>query len=209
MRGLTDKQEKILSFIVDSIAQEGRFPSFREIGRAFGLNSVATVSQHLDALVDKGFLIRDGRRLLPSPRVRRDRGVPIVGRVAAGRPISAIEHLEGHLNWDSLAGTGGPEIFAVRVVGDSMIEEGILDGDLALVQPSETAHDGDLVVAYLGEEQEATVKRFHRRVGRFEGRSDGQVELRPANRNYQPILVDRDDPSFRLAGRVVGIVRRV
>lgn len=201
MRGLTEKQEAILSFIVDSIAQEGRFPSFREIGRAFRLNSVATVSQHLDALVEKGFLIRDGRRLMPSPKIRRDRGVPIVGRVAAGKPISAIEHLEGHLNWETLAGSGASETFAVRVVGDSMIDEGILEGDFAVVQPSVTARDGELVVAYLGEDQEATVKRFHRR--------GGAVELRPANKDYRPIRIPSGDPHFRLAGRVVGIVRRV
>jgi repressor LexA len=201
MRGLTERQEEILSFIAESIAQEGRFPSFREIGRAFNLNSVATVSQHLGALVDKGFLIRDGRRLMPSPKIRRDRGVPILGRVAAGKPISAIEHQEGQLNWDTLAGSGGHDTFAVRVVGDSMIDEGILEGDFAIVLPSEAARDGDLVVAYLGEEQDATVKRFYHR--------PAHVDLRPANQNFKPIKVDRNDPHFRLAGRVIGIVRRV
>jgi repressor LexA len=90
MIGLTRKQEEILEFILDSITERGRFPSFREIGRAFGLNSVATVAQHLQALVDKGFLLREGRTLLPAPEIRRDRGIPIVGRVAAGRPVSGI-----------------------------------------------------------------------------------------------------------------------
>jgi repressor LexA len=198
VQGLTEKQEAILSFIVDSITRDGRFPSFREIGRAFGLNSVATVSQHLDALVDKGYLLREGRRLFPSPKIRRDRGVPVVGRVAAGRPISAIEHLEGCLDWESF---GGSETFAVQVVGDSMEEEGILEGDYAIVRPVEAARNGELVVAYLGEDQEATVKRFHRHAG--------QIELRPANKKYRPIPIDRKDPHFRLAGRVVGIIRRV
>jgi repressor LexA len=198
MRDLTQKQEDILNFILDSIAHRGRFPSFREIGRAFRLSSVATVAQHLQALVEKGFLIKEGRKLLPAPGVRHDQGVPIVGRVAAGRPISAIENHEGQLAWDSLGGGGA---FAVRVVGDSMIEEGILEGDFAIVQPAETAQNGDLVVAYLGEEQEVTVKRYYRRAG--------QVELRPANSEYRPIKVKPRDPNFRLAGRVVGIVRRV
>ena len=197
MRGLTEKQEAILSYIADSIADLGRFPSYRDIGREFGLNSVATVAQHLRALVEKGFLIRQGRKLLPTPGIRRDRGIPIVGRVAAGRPVSAIEHYEGTLGWDDLGRTG---TFAVRVVGDSMIDEGILPGDFAIVQPGDTARNGDLVVAYLGEDQEVTVKRFHRRAG--------QVELRPANAKYRPIRIDRKDSFFRLAGRVVGIVRR-
>ncbi len=197
-RNTTPKQEAILGFILDSIAQRGRFPSFREIGRAFRLRSVATVAQHLDALVQKGLLLRDGRKLMPAAVLRRDQGIPILGRVAAGHPIAAIEHLEGRLDWETL-GTGGT--YAVRVIGDSMIEEGILEGDYAIVQPGEDAQNGELVVAYLGEEQEATVKRFHR--------AGGQIELRPANAQYRPIVVSPVDPHFRLAGRVVGIVRRV
>jgi len=189
VRGLTPRQEAILGYILESISQKGRFPSFREIGRQFRLRSVATVAQHLDALVQKGCLLRDGRRLMPAPAVRRDRGVPIIGRVAAGRPISAIEHLEGQLEWETIS-TGGA--FAVRVVGDSMIEEGIVEGDYAVVQPSEDAENGDLVVAYLGEEQEATVKRLHR--------SAGQVELRPANSNYRPIRVPPGDPTSASPG---------
>lgn len=197
-RNITPKQEAILAFILDSIAQRGRFPSFREIGREFRLRSVATVAQHLDALVQKGHLQRDGRKLMPASVLRRDQGIPILGRVAAGQPIAAIEHLEGRLDWESLS---AGSTYAVRVVGDSMIEEGILEGDFAVVQPAEDARSGELVVAYLGEEQEATVKRFHR--------LGGQIELRPANARYRPIVVAAGDPHFRLAGRVVGIVRRV
>lgn len=197
MKGLTARQQAILSYILDSIADLGRFPSFREIAREFRLSSVATVAQHLNALVDKGYLHREGRKLMPAPRIRRDRGVPIVGRVAAGRPIAAIEHLEGHLDWNSLGAQGR---FAVQVQGDSMNGEGILDGDLVIVQPADTARNGDLVVAYLGDEQEATVKRFHQK--------PGHVELRPANPDYRPIRVPDDDLHFRLAGRVVGMVRR-
>lgn len=198
MKGITGKQEAILAYILDSIARRGRFPSFREIGKEFQLSSVATVAQHLDALVRKGFLHREGRRLVPAPELRRDHGIPILGRVAAGRPVSAIEHQEGRLEWETL-GTG--DTFAVRVVGDSMVGEGILEGDFAVVQPAAEAQTGDLVVAYLGEEQEVTVKRFHR--------APGHVELRPANSEYRPICVSVTDPHFRLAGRVVGIVRRV
>jgi repressor LexA len=198
VKGITEKQEAILSYILESIAGRGRFPSFREIGKEFQLSSVATVSQHLDALVRKGFLHREGRRLVPAPELRRDHGIPILGRVAAGRPVSAIEHQEGRLEWETL---GVGDTFAVRVVGDSMVGEGILEGDFAVVQPAEEAQSGDLVVAYLGEEQEVTVKRFHR--------AGGRVELRPANPEYRPIQIAATDPHFRLAGRVVGIVRRV
>jgi repressor LexA len=197
MRGITDKQEAILGYILDSIAGRGRFPSFREIGKEFELSSVATVAQHVDALVRKGFLRRDGRRLMPNPELRRDHGIPVLGRVAAGRPISAIEHQEGRLEWETI---GDGNTFAVRVVGDSMVEEGILDGDFAVVQPVDDAPSGELVVAYLGEDQEATVKRFHREPDR--------VELRPANPAYHPIQVESGDPHFRLGGKVVGIVRR-
>ena len=198
MKKLRDKQSEILNFILHSIAESGRFPSFREIGSEFGLTSVATVAQHLNALVEKGQLIRDGRKLMPLPGLRRDLGVPILGRVAAGEPISAIENLEGHLSWDDF---GKDETFAVRVVGDSMINEGIIEGDFAIVQPSDAARNGDLVVAYLGEDQEVTIKRYKK----FKDR----VELEAANPRYRNKVIWLPDRYFRIAGKVVGIVRRV
>ncbi len=198
MTGLTAKQEAILNYITDSIARYGRFPSYREIGREFGLSSVATVAQHLRALVEKGFLRRQGRKLMPAPGTRRDRGIPIVGRVAAGRPVSAIENIDGHLSWEDLGSSG---TFAVRVVGDSMIGEGIMEGDFAVVHPSDTARTGELIVAYLGEDQEVTVKRFYRK--------PTHIELRAANPKYRTLRVARRDPFFRIAGKVVGIVRRI
>lgn len=198
MKKLTEKQQGILEFILDSIQANGRFPSYREIAAAFDLNSVATVAQHLDALVEKGCLVRDGRKLMPARGLRHDLGIPVVGRVAAGAPISAIEHVEEHLHWD---GFGDSDIFAVKVVGESMIEDGILDGDFVIVKPTEVARNNELVVAYLGEDQEATVKRYRR--------TKNKVELLPANPLYRPIVVHVPDRWFRLAGRVVGIVRRV
>ncbi|MBK8231390.1 MAG: transcriptional repressor LexA [Candidatus Eisenbacteria bacterium] len=198
MKKLTEKQQGILEFILQSINENGRFPSYREIGTAFDLNSVATVAQHLDALVQKGCLTREGRKLMPVRGLRHDLGIPVVGRVAAGQPISAIEHVEEHIHWDNF---GDSDIFAVRVVGESMIEEGILDGDLVLVKPCETAQNNDLVVAYVGEDQDATVKRFRR----FKTR----VELHPANPLFRPIVIHLPDGWFRLAGKVVGVVRRV
>jgi repressor LexA len=197
VRNLTKRQQEILSFILRSIAGEGRFPSYREIGAHFGLTSPATVSQHLEALASKGVLKRHGRYYAPSDSLRFDRGVPVVGRVAAGSPITAVENIEDHISWDRIGGEG---TFAVRVVGDSMIDEGIHEGDLAIVQPCEEVDSGELIVAYVGEEQEATVKRYHRhRAG---------IELRPANSSYNPTHFTLKDPHLRVGGKVVAILRR-
>lgn len=198
MKELTDRQGQVLEVILSSVEETGRFPSYREIGRELGVSSVATVSQHIEALVAKGALRRAGDRLLLNNALRRDKGVPIVGRVAAGAPITAVEHLEGTLDLRRLAGRGGAG-YAVRVKGDSMIEAGICEGDLVLVRIQPTAESGETVVAYLGEDQEATVKVFYRRGWGY--------ELQPRNRNYEIIKIRRDDPHFRLGGRVVAVVR--
>ncbi len=197
MRPLTERQREILDFILGMIAQEGRFPSYREIGAHFGLTSPATVSQHLEALANKGALERRGRFYAPAEAIRMDRGLPIVGRVAAGLPITAVENIEDQIRWGDLGGEGS---FAVRVIGDSMIGDGIQEGDLAIVRPSDEAASGDLVVAYVGEEQEVTVKRYHRN-------KEG-VELRPSNPAYKPIRFSPKDPGLRIAGKVIAILRR-
>lgn len=198
MKELTQRQQEILRFILGRIHDIGRFPSFREIGRKFDLQSVATVAQHLRALEDKGFLRRDGKKLVPAPGLLKDRGIPVLGQVAAGHPIAAVENYDGELRWDDFSQS---ESFAVRVRGDSMIDEGILEGDYVIVEPSESARSGDLVVAYVDEDYGVTVKRFYRR-------SD-HIELRAANPNYDPILVPVQQQSFRIAGRVVGVIRKV
>jgi repressor LexA len=194
---LTKRQREILDYILKCIAQDGRFPSYREIGAHFGLTSPATVSQHLEALATKGVLKRQGRYYAPARALRYDQGVPVVGRVAAGTPITAVENIEDHFRWDQLGGDGS---FAVRVVGDSMIGEGIHEGDLAIVLPREEARNGELIVAYVGEEQEATVKRYFRH-------RDG-IELRPANPAHTPMRFAPTDPNLRIGGRVVAVLRR-
>jgi len=200
MKDLTDRQRQVLDVIVSSIEETGRFPSYREIGRELGLSSVATVSQHIEALVAKGALRREGELLLVNEALRRDRGVPIVGRVAAGAPITAIEHLEGTLDLGRLAGRSGVH-YAVRVKGDSMSEAGIRNGDFVVVRMQPAAESGDTVVAYLGEDQEATVKVFYRRRWGY--------ELQPRNADYEVIKVKRGDPYFRLGGKVVAVVRKL
>ncbi|MBD3161175.1 MAG: repressor LexA [Candidatus Eisenbacteria bacterium] len=197
VRTLTKRQREILDFILETIEKYGRFPSYREIGAHFGLTSPATVSQHLEALAAKGALHRRGRHYSPAEAVRRDQGIPVLGRVAAGSPITAVENIEERIQWNRL---GGEHCFAVRVLGNSMVDEGIREGDLAIVEPCDEVRNGELIVAYVGEDQEATVKRYHR--------SRDVIELRPANRAYRPMRFSTADPHLRLAGRVVAILRR-
>jgi len=199
MDPLTDRQQAVLDVIQRCSEEQGRFPSIREIAKALRLSSPATVYQHLEALEGKGYLQRRGRHWMLRSEVRRDRGIPIVGRVAAGVPLTAIELVEGRLD-GAFMGLA-PGRFAVRVVGESMSGEGIVAGDYVVVDPDRPVTAGDLVVAYVGEDQEATVKRFFPRAK--------HVELRPANPDYEPIRVSRDDPHFRLAGKVIGLTRRL
>ena len=200
MKELTNRQKEVLEVIVSSVEEAGRFPSYREIGRELGVSSVATVSQHIEALAAKGALRRAGNLLMLNQALRRDKGIPIVGRVAAGAPITAVEHLEGTLDLARIAGAGrGGAHYAVRVKGDSMAEAGIHEGDFAVVRLQPTAESGETVVAYLGEDQEATVKVFYKRRWGY--------ELQPRNADYEIIKIRRDDSHFRLGGKVVAVVR--
>lgn len=200
MRSLTKRQREILDYIISSIKSRDRFPSYRDIGRKFRLSSSATVSQHLDALVKKGFLTRMRNELMLSPENRPIRGVPIVGKVAAGLPITAIENREGYLDVDSLFHDDAV-YFAVRVNGDSMKDAGIFDGDHVIVRQQEDAGNGEIIVAYIGDEQEATVKVMRKR--------GGIIELEPRNASYKPIRIVPGRDNLRIAGKVVGLIRRM
>ena len=199
MKGLTRRQREILEWILDVVGEKGYFPSFREIGDAFGLRSPASVARHIDALVKKGFLVRDGDRIHPAEKVRGSMEIPIVGQVAAGRPILAEEHIEGGLDLRDLYGKGA--VFAVRVKGESMRDAGIRNGDYAIVRAQRRVASGDVALVYLGDDQEATVKIF-----RWKG---DRVELLPKNPAFKPIRVGPEDPDFRVGGKVIGVVRRV
>jgi len=199
MRPLTERQRQVLDYVISFIRERDRFPSYREIGRRFRLTSSATVSQHLDALVAKGFLTRAGRRLALTPENRPARGVPIVGRVAAGLPVTAVENREGRLDVSTLF-QDDAVYFAVQVKGDSMRDAGMLDGDYAIVREQGDARDGEIVVAYLGDE-EATVKVMRKR--------GGTVALEPRNAAYEPIIVNAKRGSVRIGGKVVGLVRKI
>lgn len=197
MSPITPKQKKILDFIHSHIEREGYSPSQQEIARAFGFRSLGTVQNYLVRLEREGLLNRpwNARRGM---RVRYPEGrgleLPLAGIVAAGQPIEAVETPDSLEVPPSMVGTG--ENFVLRVQGDSMIGDGILNGDFVVVRKRSTAENGQTVVALI--RGEATVKRLYRK--------EGRVELHPANPAMQPIVVEGEE-SFRIEGVVVGVIR--
>jgi repressor LexA len=202
-RGLTDKQDKILRFIVEYVNDKGYPPSIREIGNSFGISSLRGVTVHLDALERKGFIKRAstsrsitviGQTGSTAPN-RNITMLPIVGTIAAGVPITAMENISGHVPvaQEMLHNTQGA--FVLEVKGDSMIGEHIMPKDYVVIKPQATAENGDLVAVRLGDE--ATVKRikFH----------DGKTRLIAANPKYDPIEIDREDSG--IIGKVIGLLR--
>jgi repressor LexA len=205
---LTKRQQEIFDFIRKYSAKYGYPPTVRDIGKAVGLASSSTVHAHLANLEKIGLLRRDPSK----PRaielldravgtavdsVRgfvRPEGLPLLGSVAAGQPILAEENIEDYVPVPELAG-GGDGAYLLRIRGDSMTGAGILEGDYVVVHPQETAHDGDVVVALLGEE--ATVKRFFR--------ESDHVRLQPENDAMEPIR----SKEVKVLGRVVGLLRTV
>ncbi len=186
----SDKAERILEYVNQFVQENGYAPSVREIGAAVGLRSTASVSYHIQALQEKGMLIipeGKGKKRSIVTNVRPGQ-IPVIGVVTAGVPILAFENQEGTMAWD-----GEPGCFALRVRGDSMVNAGILSGDKVVVRPQQTANDGQIVVARIGDE--ATVKRLRRR--------SGQVWLMPENENYEPI----DGSEAEIVGLVKAVVR--
>lgn len=185
----SNKAQLILDFVNQFVVENGYSPSVREIGAAVGLSSTASVSYHLQQLEDKGLLapsVKGRKRAVVT--TSRPGQIPVVGVVTAGLPILAVENREGTMAWE-----GDPSCFALRVRGDSMINAGILSGDLVVVRPQPSADDGQIVVARI--EDEATVKRLQRR--------NGQVWLMPENDAYSPI----DGSEAELIGIVKAVVR--
>lgn len=201
-RPLTARQAEILDFIRDETDGRGMPPTIREIGSQFGIRSTKGVEDHLAALERKGFIKREKGKsrhieIADRPDMRGVRLLPLVGRIAAGAPVLAVENVEDQFVFDeSLVGPG--ETFLLRVTGDSMIDAGIFDDDLVIVRKQDDAREGEIVAARL--EEEATVKRFHR-----EG---GQITLLPENAAYDPIPV-AEDRDFQILGKVVGVYRRM
>ena len=186
----SNKAQLILDFVNQFVQENGFAPSIREIGAAVGLRSTASVSYHLQQLQEKGLLVGPGgkgrKRALVT--AQRPGQIPVVGVVTAGMPILAVENREGTMAWD-----GDPNCFALRVRGDSMINAGILDGDKVVIRPQNTANNGQIVVARIGDE--ATVKRLSLK--------NGRVWLLPENPAYDPI----DGSEAEIVGLVKAVVR--
>jgi repressor LexA len=203
---LTKRQQEIFDFIKRYSAKYGYPPTVRDIGKAVGLASSSTVHAHLANLEKLGLLRRDPTkpraielldRAMESVRSAvRPSGVPLVGSVAAGQPILAEENIEEYVHVPSAAG-GEDGDFVLRVRGESMIDAGILEGDYVVVRPQDVAYDGDIVVALVGEEAEATVKRFFH--------EPDHVRLQPENTSMEPIR----STDVRVLGKVVGLFRSV
>ena len=188
MARVSSKREEILAFLRDFSAQNGYAPTVREIMRAVGLKSTASVYYHLSTLNDAGIISMDGGKNR-TIRLSNPGGIPVIGTVAAGTPILAQENIEGYLPWG-----GDNSCFALRVKGDSMIDAGILSGDKVIVRPQPTAEHGEIVVALF--EDEATVKTLRRK--------DGHTWLMPENPDYEPI----DGDGCTILGKVTAVVRR-
>ncbi|MBN1256457.1 MAG: transcriptional repressor LexA [Planctomycetes bacterium] len=202
MKQLTEKQQEILDFLIECIREERYTPTVREIAERFGIKSTNAVRDHLAALERKGCLTRRANTSrgieLAEEYLEKPEGIPIVGRVAAGLPVTAVENLDGYLAFETLFG-GNDKLYALRVEGDSMIDDGIWDGDYVIVHEQPSLDNGEIGVAIIDEE--ATVKRIHRR-GKI-------IELIPANELYQPMEIDPEETPFRIGGKVIGVHRRL
>ena len=200
-RPLTERQTAILGFIVETIQTRGFPPTLRDIGRAFDIRSTKGVNDHLAALERKGKIRRHadlsrGIEVIDMPAADADvHRLPLLGRIAAGAPLLATEHVEESFAIDQQLCRGGD--FFLTVQGDSMVEAHICDGDLILVHTQDSAEDGEIVAVLL--DDEATVKRFFR---------DGHcIRLEPANGSMRPVVVDPADVQVRILGKVIGVFR--
>jgi len=204
MAKLSKRQQEILDFIKKEVQTKGYPPSVREIGEAVGLASSSTVHGHLARLESKGFIRRDPTKpraieilagdstqvMNPSKVVN----VPVIGKVTAGQPITAIENVEEYFPLPERLVSPDDQVFILEIMGDSMIEAGILDGDYVIVRQQQTANNGDIVVA-MTDEHEATVKRFFK--------EKNSVRLQPENSNMEPIILR----NVTILGKVIGVYR--
>jgi repressor LexA len=213
MKKLTARQAKVLEFIISSLEDRGYPPTIREIGTHMEIRSTNGVNDHLKALERKGYLVRDqskSRALRPlcqpdgstidgnSSSSTPVQTIPVLGRIAAGNPIEALEHAEDSITVEQGLLGKSDNLFALHVRGDSMIEDGILNGDIIFVEPQKSAPNGTIVAVMI--DGEATVKRIY-----FE---NARVRLQPANAAMQPIYVRRDEfKDTQIVGRVTGVFR--
>ncbi len=198
MKSYTRRQREILEFIAEYQSEAGISPTLDEIGTHFGVHRV-TIFQHVNALERRGALERSAQLarsiVILDPDYRPRRGLPVLGNIAAGAPIEAMEHPETLEPTDVIPDDG--EHYALRVRGDSMIEDAICDGDIVVVRRAKSARQGEVVVAII-EGNEATLKRYYKE-------ADGRVRLQPANARLEPIIVS----AVEIRGIVTGVIRQL
>ena len=193
MKALSKSQQKILDYLKRSSA-DGRVPSVREICDNVGLSSTSTVHHHLKSLEDKGLIVREHgvNRCIQITGEERTTNIPVVGKVAAGNPILAVEDVECYVPVPESV-RRGRELFALRIQGESMINAGIYNNDIVVVHRTPVAENGEIVVALV--DDSATVKRFYK--------EDGHFRLQPENDSFEPIIVEQ----VVLLGKVVSLIR--
>ncbi len=193
MKPLSKSQQRILDYLKECSA-DGRMPSVREICTETGLSSTSTVHHHLKSLEEKGLIEREHglNRCIKIAGEEKSVSVPVLGKVAAGIPILAVQDIECYVPIPEHL-KRGRELFALRIQGESMINAGILDGDIVVVNRTPVAENGEIVVALVGDE--ATVKRFYK--------EDGHFRLQPENDSFEPIIVEE----VALLGKVISVVR--
>ncbi|WP_243386960.1 transcriptional repressor LexA [Bacillus kexueae] len=206
MTKLSKRQQEILNFIKDEVRSKGYPPSVREIGEAVGLASSSTVHGHLARLESKGLIRRDPTKPRAIEILEEDLSahipksnvinVPVIGKVTAGLPITAIENVEEYFPLPDRFVSSDDQVFMLEIMGDSMIEAGILDGDYVIVRQQQTANNGDIVVA-MTEDEEATVKRFFK--------EKDYIRLQPENSTMEPIILS----NVVILGKVVGVYRTI
>jgi repressor LexA len=205
MSKLSKRQNDILEYIKEAVKTKGYPPSVREIGEAVGLASSSTVHGHLARLESKGLIRRDPTKPraieildLEEDNIPRQNvvNVPLIGKVTAGQPITAVENVEEFFPLPERLAPADEQVFMLEIMGDSMIEAGILNGDFVIVRQQQTANNGDIVVA-MTEEDEATVKRFFKETD--------YIRLQPENSTMEPIILR----SISILGKVIGVYRQV
>ncbi len=199
MEPLTTRQERVLRCVLALSQRHGRMPTYRELGASLSIASPNGVRRHLLALERKGYLSthRAARGIELASEVQASLGIPLIGRIAAGRPLQALENFEGRLDLGQEFGAH-PDCFALRVKGDSMVDAGILDGDIAIIQSSPRVRHGEIAAVAI--DNEATVKRVEL--------EPGLMRLIPANAAYRPLEIREGEHDVRVLGAVVGIVRK-
>ena len=204
MEQLTTRQKEVLKYIKECVNEKGYPPSVREIGNAIGLQSSSTVHGHLSKLEEKGYIKRDRTKPRAIEVVSQELEqrvevihAPVLGKVTAGLPITAVENVEEYFPLpEHLTACHNSEVFLLSVVGDSMIEAGIHDGDKVIVRKQNIAHNGEIIVA-MNDDNEATVKRFYKEKGYY--------RLQPENSTMAPIILD----SVTVLGKVIGLYREL